>query len=107
MPVCKVCSWDWAWDPDHTWTSLGIGPGDEEIFLCELCKKQDAKPYNLKHLLWEMADEGCCMHIVVSDQNLSDEDVHWCIAWAKNKGHTFCEAVGNYLLTLPEQDRTF
>jgi hypothetical protein len=102
--VCIVCRWSWGWDPDHKWKILGTGPYNEEVVLCGICSETPRDP---KNLLFGIDGSGCCMHIVVEDGNVKDEDVHWCINYAKEKGHTFCEAVGKYLLTLPPEDRQF
>ena len=33
---------------------------------------------------------GCCLHIVLDDQNVADGDVDFCIQCAKEKGHPEC-----------------
>ena len=61
-------------------------------------------------------DNGCCLHIAMTDYNLRDEDIQWCIDFAKtcyyvdsrgipHDGCDRCVEVGEALLKVPEDHR--
>lgn len=50
-------------------------------------------------------DNGCCLHIAVTDYNLRDEDVQECIDDAKADGCDGCVRLGEALMKVPEEHR--
>jgi len=49
---------------------------------------------------------GCCLHVVLDDGNVKDADVEFCVQWAKEKQHPYCELVALCLLTMSKTQRT-
>jgi hypothetical protein len=45
------------------------------------------------------------LHIVLSDGNVKDDNVRWCIAWAQERGDTEGEALGRLLLSMSKTQR--
>jgi len=48
---------------------------------------------------------GCCLHIVVEDQNLDDDSVAFCIEQAKSEGHAGCLALAMLYAALSPEER--
>lgn len=48
---------------------------------------------------------GCCLHIMLEDGNLTDEDVAWCLNRAVEKRHPICYAVALLYREVPEVAR--
>ena len=48
---------------------------------------------------------GCCLHLVLDDNNLSDGDVEYCLHLARDRGHTDCLALGLLLLQMKRAAR--
>lgn len=44
---------------------------------------------------------GCCLHVVTDDGNVDDDSIAFCITYAKEQGHPFCEEVARLLLRAP------
>lgn len=40
---------------------------------------------------------GCCLHIVLDDGNIDDDDVDFCIRWAIDQQHERCERLARIL----------
>lgn len=57
------------------------------------------KAYHKEHLVWGS------LHIVLSDFNVTDEDVQWCIEHADKTGDTEGAALGRILLTMSKSQR--
>ena len=104
MKECNLCRLDYAWDDEHEFVDLGIGPGDKNVYLCESCSTADSMKLLEEH--FQLGWCGCCLHIVTEDGNIKDEDVKFCIEWAMKKEHAFCEKVGITILEMPMEVRT-
>ncbi len=48
---------------------------------------------------------GCCLHIVLDDENLRDSDVEFCINHACEKGHVECLRLATMMLDLSKTQR--
>lgn len=48
---------------------------------------------------------GCCLHIVLDDQNVSQGDVEFCLAEARQVGHVECERLARLLLQMSKTQR--
>lgn len=48
---------------------------------------------------------GCCLHIVLDDENISDADVTLCLEKAKQCGHEDCSQVATLLLQMSKTQR--
>lgn len=55
--------------------------------------------------LYKRNPVGCCLHIVLDDDNLKDGDVLFCIHQAEAAGHTSCAELGEKLLQLSQTQR--
>ncbi len=48
---------------------------------------------------------GCCLHIVLDDNNVDDGSVRFCINQAKERGHADCLELGEKLLLMSKTQR--
>lgn len=48
---------------------------------------------------------GCCLHIVLDDDNLGDNDMQYCIGHARDRGHELCERVALMMLQMTTSQR--
>lgn len=48
---------------------------------------------------------GGCLHIVLDDGNLEDENVEFCIGWAEDHGCTICRPLAIDLLAVDQATR--
>lgn len=48
---------------------------------------------------------GCCLHIVLDDNNIRDSDVEFCLRQAVDEGHELCERVARNLLQMSKTQR--
>ena len=48
---------------------------------------------------------GCCLHIVLDDDNVADSHVQFCVEWAVKQGHADCEQLARQLLTMSKTQR--
>jgi hypothetical protein len=48
---------------------------------------------------------GCCLHIVLDDENIRDSDVKLCLERAKERGHDDCLQVATLLLRMSKTQR--
>lgn len=58
----------------------------------------------LARRLFEHSD-GCCLHIVLSDENVKDSNVDFCIAYAMHAEHWECLAVAKLLAKMTRSQR--
>ena len=56
--------------------------------------------------LYKRHSAGCCLHVVLDDDNCEDDDVDFCIGKAKERGCWECYAIGLILRSMSEEDRT-
>ena len=59
-------------------------------------------------LVWDLYDRngvGCCLHIVLDDGNIRDNDVEFCIGQAATEGHKDCEDLARKLLGMSKTQR--
>lgn len=63
----------------------------------------DAKP--LVAMVYAGHPAGCCLHIVLDDQNVSDSSVDFCIEWAREKKHALCEVLALMLRRMTKTQR--
>jgi hypothetical protein len=67
----------------------------------------------LVRALYERHAAGCCLHIVLDDLNVSDDDVRFCIEFARSEDATHdrpedrdaCVALGEKLLSMSRTQR--
>jgi len=64
------------------------------------------------HEVWPLVRElysrhgaGCCLHIVLDDGNVMDDDVRFCIEWADKEGCKPCAELGQLLLRMSRTQR--
>jgi len=43
---------------------------------------------------------GCCLHIVLDDNNINDHFIEYCLEIAEQKQHTFCQTICKLLLQM-------
>lgn len=55
--------------------------------------------------LYDHSGVGCCLHIVTDDYNVEDDDVIFCVGFAKEQAHHDCAALAEKLLALSVDDR--
>ncbi len=48
---------------------------------------------------------GCCLHIVLDDENLETSNVDFCVGFAQEQGHSDCEKLATMMLDLDEEER--
>lgn len=48
---------------------------------------------------------GCCLHIVLDDGNIEDENVEFCIQYAMDAKHPECEALARKLRSMSRTQR--
>jgi hypothetical protein len=48
---------------------------------------------------------GCCLHIVLDDENIRDSDVKFCLERAKERGHDDCLQAATLLLRMSKTQR--
>lgn len=48
---------------------------------------------------------GCCLHIVVDDGNIDDDDVAFCVQEAERREHPWCEALARVMLRMSKTQR--
>lgn len=59
----------------------------------------------LARRLFTPESEGCCLHIVLSDTNITDQNVDCCIAQALHLEHWECLAVAKQLRSMTKSQR--
>lgn len=55
--------------------------------------------------LYRRAEGGCCLHIVLEEGNVSDDNVRFCVEYAREKGHAECLALAETLLLMSKTQR--
>lgn len=55
--------------------------------------------------LYERSGAGCCLHVVLDDQNIDDKSVQFCVTYAQEKGHQECESLARILLRMSKTQR--
>jgi hypothetical protein len=55
--------------------------------------------------LYERNCVGCCLHIVLDDDNIGDKSVEFCLEQAKAKGHADCQRLAELLLQMSKTQR--
>lgn len=68
-------------------------------------KEKISEAIKLKKELYRKHPLGCCLHIVLDDGNLEDDDVRHCIGYALNREHSGCLYLAELLLELNEEER--
>lgn len=48
---------------------------------------------------------GGCLHIVLDDGNIGDDNIRFCINWARKAGCSLCASVGFLLLSMTKTQR--
>jgi hypothetical protein len=48
---------------------------------------------------------GCCLHIVLDDENVGDGDVQFCLEQAVKREHKDCEELARKLLSMTRTQR--
>jgi len=48
---------------------------------------------------------GCCLHILTDDCNINDDDVQWCLNYAKERGCQLCVETARVYLSLTKHNR--
>jgi hypothetical protein len=48
---------------------------------------------------------GCCLHIVLDDNNVDDHFVESCIKWADERGHELCAKTARMLRSMSKTQR--
>ncbi len=48
---------------------------------------------------------GCCLHIVLDDGNVSDDNVRFCVQYAEQKEHVECVILASLLLRMSQTQR--
>lgn len=61
-------------------------------------RQVDLELFTAIRLIYERNPVGCCLHIVLDDQNVADQHLEHCIAYAQKNEHADCEAIGRTLL---------
>lgn len=112
LTSCELCGADSTWEyfapkvlPLRTFTTgpqWQTGDPPSKVSLCTRCVRSSEA---LIQLHGEMHGTGCCLHIVTDDGNVSNNDVEFCIRWAIDHEHTFCEEVARRILELPVDER--
>jgi hypothetical protein len=62
----------------------------------------------VKPLIDELKDKNlayCCLHIVLSDNNISDSSVDYCLDLAIKNEHELCETIARKLLLMSKTQR--
>lgn len=63
---------------------------------------------DLAGALRDLDDEegGCCLHVTVTDFNVDDDSIRFCIDYAVQRGHQTCAELGRaFLARVPEEHR--
>jgi len=71
-------------------------------------KKPDAEWEIIVNEVRELYEEhptGCCLHIALDDGNIDEDDILWCVNYAKDQGHPKCYILANRLLFLTLEER--
>lgn len=55
--------------------------------------------------LYERNPVGCCLHIVLDDENVSDSHVAFCLDMAHESGHCDCIKLAGLLLLMSKTQR--
>lgn len=63
----------------------------------------EALPFVQK--LYSRHGAGCCLHVVLDDGNVKDDDVKFCIEEAQTKGHQDCLELAKILLEMSKTQR--
>lgn len=63
----------------------------------------DAGP--LVKAIYQRSCVGCCLHIVLDDDNVRDDDVQFCINYAHDQHHADCEQLARMLLLMSRTQR--
>ena len=48
---------------------------------------------------------GCCLHVVLDDGNVRDDDVQYCVDRATERAHPKCETLARLLLRMSKTQR--
>lgn len=72
----------------------------EEYPLARLVKLLDAIDD-----IYADAPTGCCMHVVLDDNNIEDDSVRFCLDWARKAGCERCARFATAYLDVPESIR--
>lgn len=48
---------------------------------------------------------GCCLHIVLDDNNVDDSSVQFCLDWARSHKHPKCAEIALLLLAMSKTQR--
>lgn len=48
---------------------------------------------------------GCCLHIVLDDQNVADDHVRFCVTGALERQHSLCYGIARCLLKMSKTQR--
>lgn len=56
--------------------------------------------------LYYRSPVGCCLHIVLDDGNVSDDNVQYCVELARERGHAECELLAVKLSFMSKTQRS-
>lgn len=94
--ACSCCSDDLPWGNT----------------LCSNCARSyedvmdaDETVSDARDVPYERNGVGCCLHIALDDHNLSDGDLDFCVTWAQEKGHPFCEGLAKAIRAMSLVER--
>ena len=59
----------------------------------------------LARRIYERHPTGCCLHIVLDDENLEDGQIEFCAARAHESGHALCAAVALLMRAMSKTQR--
>lgn len=114
-PCCYACGAEAYPDAPfglEPFTGPALGPYSSaprtgHFHVCTSCLADHDALRTLLRVLYERHGTGCCLHVVVDDHNVDDSSVDFCLGWAKEHGHSFCELLAQRLRALPEHERRF
>lgn len=55
--------------------------------------------------VYERHPLGCCLHIVLDDDNVKDDHIRFCIDQAVREGHGDCETLARLMLRMTRSQR--
>lgn len=86
--------------------------GRRRVAVCSLFQRADMKPTipEIAPLVQQLyatpgAGAGCCLHIVLDDQNVDNHFVQSCLENAINRKHVLCERIAGKMLLMSRTQR--